>query len=156
RECFETGHRNPVCRPTPDDWCKAITEAEAESDRFATKFRRFYYRKLSLDCAQRPFGARCSGERTPTSTRCSAKPALFAIQVNSRQLGRRLLEVYDRLRPAAARIPRKVWAGACGVTAVLVFILLCLSFSGSTEPRRAEPDRPSIRGESTPRLWHEV
>lgn len=47
RECFESGHKNPVCRPTPDDWCKAITEAEAEWDSFPAQFRHFYYRKLN-------------------------------------------------------------------------------------------------------------
>jgi serine/threonine protein kinase len=47
RDCFEAGHKNPTCRPTPDDWCKALTEAEAGWDSYPARLRHFYYRKLN-------------------------------------------------------------------------------------------------------------
>jgi DNA-binding helix-hairpin-helix protein with protein kinase domain len=47
RDCFEAGHKNPVCRPTADDWCKALTEAEDEWNSFSARFRHFYYRTLN-------------------------------------------------------------------------------------------------------------
>lgn len=47
RECFESGHQNPTCRPTPDDWWKALTEAEAEWESFPARLRYFYYRQLN-------------------------------------------------------------------------------------------------------------
>jgi DNA-binding helix-hairpin-helix protein with protein kinase domain len=47
RDCFETGHKNPVCRPTPDAWCKALTEAEDEWNTFSGQLKHFYYRGLN-------------------------------------------------------------------------------------------------------------
>jgi len=46
REAFEEGHRNPVCRPTADDWHVALTKAEEEWNEIGTKLRHFYYRSL--------------------------------------------------------------------------------------------------------------
>jgi DNA-binding helix-hairpin-helix protein with protein kinase domain len=121
RDCFESGHKNPTCRPTPDDWCKALNEAEAEWESFPARLRHFYYRQL-----------------------------------NGREFGKLLLETYEWVRPAAERVPRKVWAAACGVTGIFLLLLLCLSFLGSSAPGPKGPDGRPITGERTPRLWRDV
>jgi DNA-binding helix-hairpin-helix protein with protein kinase domain len=121
RECFESGQKNPTCRPTADAWWKALTEAEAEWDSFPARLRYFYYRQL-----------------------------------NGREFGKLLLETYEWVRPAAERVPRKVWAAACGVTGIFLLIVLCLSFLGSSESGTKGPDGRPITGERTPRLWRDV
>ena len=121
RDCFEAGQQNPTCRPTPDDWCKALTEAEAEWDSYPARLRYFYHRKL-----------------------------------NGREFGRSLFEVYEQVCPLAARVPRKVWAAASGAAAILVLILLCVSWSSSPEPRTGTQKGRALRGEETPSLWRDV
>lgn len=46
RDCFETGHANPTCRPTADDWHRALDEAEAEWNEIGARLRYCYYRVL--------------------------------------------------------------------------------------------------------------
>lgn len=120
RDCFEAGHKNPACRPTADDWCKALTEAEDEWNTWAARFRHLYYRVL-----------------------------------NRRAIGQELLTTLDQLRPAVARVPRKVWVSVgCGIG--LFLLLACLGGPGRSEPRSARPGGEVIKGEKTPRLWRDV
>ena len=121
RDCFEAGHKNPTCRPTADDWCKALTEAEAEWNNYHARVWYFCSRKL-----------------------------------NWRECLKTFRETFEWLRPAVARVPRKAWAAACGVTAILVLALLCLCWRGDSDPGPVGPDGRPISGESTPRLWREV
>ena len=121
RDCFEAGHKNPTCRPTADDWCKALTEAEAEWEGYPARVRYFYYRKL-----------------------------------NGRECLRTFLEAFEWLRPAVTRVPRNVSAAACGVTAIIILVLLCLSWSGGSEAGPVGPDGRPIQGEKIPRLWRDV
>lgn len=46
RDCFETGHANPTCRPTADDWHRALDEAETEWNEIGARLRYCYYRVL--------------------------------------------------------------------------------------------------------------
>lgn len=46
RDCFETGHANPTCRPTADDWHRALVEAEADWNEVGARLRYCYYRVL--------------------------------------------------------------------------------------------------------------
>jgi hypothetical protein len=46
RDCFEAGHANPACRPTADDWHRALDEAEAEWNEIGARLRYCYYRML--------------------------------------------------------------------------------------------------------------
>lgn len=46
RDCFETGHANPTCRPTADDWHRTLDEAETEWNEIGARLRYCYYRVL--------------------------------------------------------------------------------------------------------------
>lgn len=120
-ECFEAGHKNPACRPTADEWCKALAEAEVEWDTPKARLRYFYHRLRSRE-----------------------------------RWGRGTLHALERLRPPAARVPRKVWAAVAGVTGSLLLAALCLGWPGwpgHPEPAHDRPDGSGITTEGTPRLW---
>jgi DNA-binding helix-hairpin-helix protein with protein kinase domain len=70
-------------------------------------------------------------------------------------VGRGLLTALDRLRPAAAGVPRKVWLSVgCGVGLLLLLLAL---FSGSGSPNPKSPrGSGEVKGEETPRLWRDV
>lgn len=71
-------------------------------------------------------------------------------------VGRGLLTALDRLRPAAARVPRKVWVSVgCGV-GLLLLLLALFGGPGSPNPKSPRGSGEVINGEETPRLWRDV
>ena len=77
-------------------------------------------------------------------------------KLNGRECLKTFLETFEWLRPAVARVPRKAWAAACVVTAILVLVLLCLSWASGSDSGPVGPDGQPISGERTPRLWRDV
>jgi DNA-binding helix-hairpin-helix protein with protein kinase domain len=129
RDCFEAGHNNPTCRPTPDDWCQALARAEEEWKEIGTRLRYCYHRVL------RPRG-----------------------------WGRNLPGILGQVRPAVARVPRKVWITLACALAVVLLVFALVGWPRSTEPAQvggfgAQPTHrsgPEGEGEETPWLWQEA
>ncbi len=129
RDCFEAGHTNPTCRPSADDWHRALDEAEVEWNEIGARLRYCYYRVL------RPRG-----------------------------WARNLVVVPERLRSAAARVPRKVWVPAACALVVTFLVVAAVCWPRSTEsPRPGNAGSPTnqgtlreVEGEETPWLWKEA
>lgn len=151
-ECFEAGHRNPVCRPTADEWCKALGEAELEWDMPKAKLRHYYHRLRTRErWWQEPLHALerlwPAVRRVPREAWAAAGGAGLTLCVCF------WLGAFDRSvpptgHPAGQRTrdeetlrlwqnPNRRWRGG--------------SESGSSPPR-ANP----TKGEETPDLWREV
>lgn len=47
KESFEAGHKNPMSRPTADDWHQGLSKGEEEWNKIGPKLRYFYHRKLN-------------------------------------------------------------------------------------------------------------
>lgn len=116
-ECFEAGHKNPACRPTADEWCKALAEAEVEWATPKAKLRHYYHR------------LRTRGRWEQEA-----------------------LDALGRLWPAAARIPREVWAAAGGAGLTLCVCCWLGAFDRSVPPA-GNPAGERTRDEETLRPW---
>ncbi|MBX6313529.1 MAG: hypothetical protein IRY99_11525 [Isosphaeraceae bacterium] len=129
RECFETGHTNPTCRPTADEWVPVLDQTEDEWKNLGPKVRFFYYRALNFRAWGQGFVTlpECLWSRlarVPTKVRITVACVLVIAVV-----------AY-----AFARWPR----GTESVRAA------------SIVKEAIEKNYPDVEGEETPWLWQEA